>query len=86
MDADFARRLRYPRDANGHGGDKQTRSRAKQIDGADETPSTNSRRRIIRQAVIGLLILAVFVSAAWYFTSPQFRTYVRGRLVSQLKI
>jgi translocation and assembly module TamB len=43
------------------------------------------KRRTYRQAAIGLAILAVFVIAAWYFTSAGFHERMRLRLVSQLE-
>lgn len=46
---------------------------------------TNVRRRMVVQAIIGLLILALFVAAAWYLTSPQFHRYVRARVVARLE-
>ncbi len=46
---------------------------------------TNVRRRMVVQAIIGLLILALFVGAAWYLTSPQFHRYVRARVVARLE-
>jgi len=51
----------------------------------DETPKSNAKRKLIRQAVIGLTLLALFVGAGWYLTSPQFRELVRQRLVTQLE-
>ena len=51
----------------------------------EETPKSNRRRRVIRQAVVGLSILALFVLAAWYLTSPQFHELARKRLVSNLE-
>src|SRR3954463_3209065 len=52
---------------------------------SDQAINTKRRKRTIRQAIVGVLILAVFVSAAWYLTSAHFRTYVRESLVSQLE-
>lgn len=51
----------------------------------EEAPKSNRKRRVIRQAVTGLVILAAFVGAAWYLTSPQFHEFARQRLVSQLE-
>lgn len=52
---------------------------------SDEKPKSNVRRKVIRQAVIGLTVIALFVSTGWYLTSPQFRDFVRRRLVTQLE-
>ncbi|MGI9103333.1 MAG: translocation/assembly module TamB domain-containing protein [Terriglobales bacterium] len=43
------------------------------------------RRRILLAAVLGILILLVFVGAAWYLTSAGFHSYVRARVVSDLE-
>lgn len=52
---------------------------------SEETTNSNRKRRVIRQAVIGLSVLALFVLAAWYLTSPQFHDFARKRLVTQLE-
>jgi translocation and assembly module TamB len=52
---------------------------------AEEQPKSSRTRRLAVQGAFGLLVLALFVSTAWYLTSPQFRDYVRGRLVARLQ-
>ena len=48
-------------------------------------PEPKSPRRTLLQAIAGIVIVAVFLAAAWYFTSPQFHRYVRGRVVAELE-
>src|SRR5579864_5782 len=45
------------------------------------------RRRRFKwvQAIIGLALFIAFISLGWYFTSPYFQDYVRGRLVAELE-
>jgi translocation and assembly module TamB len=50
-----------------------------------ELPKSSVRRKVIRQASIGLTVIALFVLAAWYLTSPQFHEFARKRLVTQLE-
>ncbi len=48
-------------------------------------PVPAGRTRVLVQAVIGIVILAVFIGLAWYLTSPQFHDWIRDRVVAQLE-
>ncbi len=43
------------------------------------------RRSVLGPAIAGILILVVFVGAAWYLTSAGFRAYVRNRVIADLE-
>ncbi|MCI0349666.1 MAG: translocation/assembly module TamB domain-containing protein [Acidobacteriales bacterium] len=43
-----------------------------------------TRRKTV-ELIIGLTMLALFVFAGWYLTSPQFNQYVRNRIVTELE-
>src|SRR5690349_710583 len=45
----------------------------------------NRKRRMWIQGAIGVLVLALFISAAIYLTSDSFRSWARGRIVTQLE-
>ncbi|MGE5204366.1 MAG: translocation/assembly module TamB domain-containing protein [Chlamydiota bacterium] len=47
--------------------------------------STGKRNRILLPATVGILILAAFLAAAWYLTSPRFQQLVRARVIAQLQ-
>jgi translocation and assembly module TamB len=47
--------------------------------------SKGNRNRILLPATVGILILAAFVAAAWYLTSPRFQQLVRARVIAQLQ-
>jgi translocation and assembly module TamB len=42
-------------------------------------------RRRVWPAVVGIVMLAAVIGAAWYLTGARFRDYVRGRLVARLE-
>src|SRR5579885_2792568 len=43
------------------------------------------KRRKLRQAVYGMLLLLAFVCAGWYLTSDSFREFIRHRVIAQLE-
>jgi translocation and assembly module TamB len=52
---------------------------------AEETPKRGSRRRIWRWAAVGIVLLAVMVSAVLYLRSAAFADLVRNRLVAAIE-
>ncbi|ABF41475.1 protein of unknown function DUF490 [Candidatus Koribacter versatilis Ellin345] len=50
----------------------------------DAKPTTRKRRKI-RQAVYGSLVLLTFVCTGWYLTSDSFRELIRHRIINQLE-
>lgn len=50
-----------------------------------QNDATPGKRLSWLPLAIGVFVLAVFVTAAWYFTSPQFHAYVRARVVAELE-
>src|SRR5512140_2109370 len=49
------------------------------------TPPTRSRRRKVRHALIGIVLIGLAIWAAWFFTSSSFRHFVRGRLEARIE-
>jgi translocation and assembly module TamB len=47
--------------------------------------NSNRKRRVMIEAAVGLLVLTIFVSAAWYLTSSRFRDWARASLVLRLE-
>ena len=43
------------------------------------------RNRLLPPAIVGVLILLIFLLAGWYVTSPQFQQVVRARVVAELQ-
>lgn len=51
------------------------------------TEAENPRRRRFKwvQAIVGIVLLLIFIAAGWYLTSPHFEEWMRERLVSELE-
>ena len=52
---------------------------------AEVSPKPAKRRRRLRQAIYGALVLLAFVCTGWYLTSDSFRETIRHRLIAQLE-
>ena len=52
---------------------------------SEETSNPGRKRRLIRRATIGTVLLSVVVFLGWYLTSPQFHDSMRRRLISRLE-
>lgn len=49
------------------------------------TAAVQPRRRAVVTAIIGIVIVAAVITAAWYLSSPRFQNYVRMRLIDRLE-
>ncbi len=52
---------------------------------AEELTKRRSHKRLWIGAAVGVVLLAIFVSAAWYLRSPSFADYVRRKLIATLE-